>query len=73
MGRMAGSGIHQPIFQDVEDDCTEAFNMDNRYIKAYSRDGTLIDENVTEVMKYSMVDITNRSTCYDCMILFYHS
>ncbi|KAF4349143.1 hypothetical protein F8388_015840 [Cannabis sativa] len=23
--------------RDVEDDCTEAFNMDNRYIKAYSR------------------------------------
>ncbi|KAF4363975.1 hypothetical protein F8388_000558 [Cannabis sativa] len=38
----------QSKITDVEDDCTEAFNMDNRYIKAFSRDGTLMDENVAE-------------------------
>lgn len=27
-------------FQEAEDDCTEALNLDDRYIKAYSRRAT---------------------------------
>lgn len=27
-------------FQEAEDDCTEALNLDDRYIKAYSRRST---------------------------------
>lgn len=32
--------IYVSRFQEAEDDCTEALNLDDRYIKAYSRRAT---------------------------------
>ncbi|GAV90291.1 TPR_11 domain-containing protein/RPAP3_C domain-containing protein [Cephalotus follicularis] len=37
---MAYLKIRRQVFQEAEDDCSEALNLDDRYIKAYSRRAT---------------------------------
>lgn len=51
-------------FQEAEDDCTEALNLDDRYIKAYSRRATAkkelgkLKESIEGVLNPSYISLS---------------
>jgi hypothetical protein len=55
-------------FQEAEDDCTEALNLDDRYIKAYSRRATARKELGKNKESMEGVLSCNASSIHDILI-----
>lgn len=60
-------------FQEAEDDCTEALNLDDRYIKAYSRRATARKELGKAKEALEGIKISSQLNCTLIFYAFYPS
>lgn len=62
-------------FQEAEDDCTEALNLDDRYIKAYSRRATArkelgkLKESIEGLLNTSYMSLSIKAGALTSMLL----